>query len=64
MLSCHKQQTLKSKICLKLAPGYYGPFGIIERVGWLTNLLLPLALHIHLVFHVSLLKKAVGNFHS
>lgn len=58
MLRPHKQQTFESKICPKLALGSYGPFDIIGMVGPVAyKLLLPLELHIHLVFHV-------GNYHS
>jgi hypothetical protein len=42
----------------KLAVHYYGPFEILERIGYVTYMLaFPKSLCIHNVFHVSLLKK-------
>lgn len=46
----------------KLSPRYFGPFEILERVGNLAyRLQLPKNSIIHPVFHVSLLKKFIGN---
>lgn len=50
------------RINQKLSPRFYGPFRIIARVGQTAyKLQLPDSSKIHNVFHVSLLKRAVGN---
>lgn len=46
----------------KLAARYYGPSKILKNVGEVSyHLLLPLEARIHIVFHVSLLKKKIGE---
>jgi len=45
----------------KLATHYSGPLKVLERVG-AYKLQLPETTKIHPVFHVSLLKKVIGNY--
>lgn len=62
MLQPYRQSSLALQRNMKLAPQFYGPFQIISRIGKVAyKLLLPDSAHIHPVFHVSLLKKKLGN---
>lgn len=57
----YRQVSVARRLNMKLAPRFYGPFEILERVGTVAyRLKLPDAT-IHPVFHVSQLKAAIGN---
>ena len=57
-----KRSSLKMGKCRKLSSRYCGPFEILRRIGEQSyKLALPPHLHVHDVFHVSLLKKYVPN---
>jgi hypothetical protein len=62
-LQPYKQSSLKKSWVEKLKPRFYGPYRIMRRVGEVAyELELPEGRKIHNVFHVSCLKKAVGQF--
>ena len=57
-----KRSSLKMGKCRKLSFRYCGPFEVLRRMGEQSyKLVLPPQLHVHDVFHVSLLKKYVPN---
>jgi hypothetical protein len=56
------QNSVVTRCALKLAPRFYGPYTIIQRVGSVAyELDLPPTSKIHLVFHVSQLKLKLGS---
>ncbi|XP_076898581.1 uncharacterized protein LOC143552189 [Bidens hawaiensis] len=60
-LQPYMQNSLRVHKHSKLTPKYFGPFLIVEKVGAVAyKLNLLEEAHIHLVFHVSLLKDAGG----
>jgi hypothetical protein len=62
-LQPHRQSSLKKSGAEKLKPRFYGLYRIICRVGEVAyELELLEGRKIHNVFHVSCLKKAVGQF--
>jgi hypothetical protein len=62
-LQPYRQSSLKKSGVEKLKPRFYGPYRIMRRVGEVAyELELPEGSKIHNVFHVSCLKKAVGQF--
>ena len=59
--SC-RQSTLKQKGVEKLKPRFYGPYRVIWKVGVVAyELELPLGSRVHNIFHVSYLKKVLGQ---
>ncbi|KAL0394552.1 UNVERIFIED_CONTAM: Transposon Ty3-G Gag-Pol polyprotein [Sesamum latifolium] len=61
-LKPYKQMSLKAHSYHKLAPRYFGPFQVVQRIGAVAyKLELPEFARIHPVFHVSQLKKKVGS---
>lgn len=57
-----RQSTLKQKGAEKLFPCFYGPYRLIKQVGEVAyELELPLGSRIHNIFHVSCLKKVLGQ---
>ena len=61
-LQPYRQTSIALRRNLKLSSKYYGPYLIVERIGLLAyKLALPSHSNIHPVFHVSLLKKKVGD---
>jgi len=61
-LQPYRQQFISHKSSKKLAANYYGLYQVISKVGTVAYKLdLPTAYMVHPVFHVSQLKKHVGN---
>ena len=52
----------KSKKDNKLSPNYYGPYKVLQNIGTMSyKLELPAYSLLHQVFHVSCLKKVLGD---
>ena len=46
----------------KLSPKYYGPYKVLQKIGTMAyKLELPVASRLHPIFHVSCLKKVIGD---
>lgn len=61
-LQPYRQSSLKKSSVEKLKPRFYGPYRVIRRVGEVAyELELPEGSKIHNVFHVSCLKKVMGQ---
>ena len=61
-LQPYRQSSLALQRSMKLSPRFYGPFQVLSRVGKVAyELKLPNSANIHPVFHVSLLKKKLGQ---
>ncbi|KAJ9564989.1 hypothetical protein OSB04_000955 [Centaurea solstitialis] len=59
----HRQQTIARRINQKLSPRYYGPFPVLSRIGRVSyKLKFPNTTKVHPIFHISQLKKAVGDY--
>ena len=62
-LQPYKQMSLKNtKKDNKLSPKYYGPYKVLQNIGSMAyKLELPSSSQVHPVFHVSSLKKVIGD---
>ena len=62
-LQSYKQMSLKkNKKDNKLSPTYYGPYKVLQNIGSMAyKLELPASSWVHLVFHVSCLKKVIDD---
>ena len=46
----------------KLSPKYYGPYKVLQKIGTMAyKLELPTSSRVHPIFHVSCLKKVIGD---
>ena len=58
----YKQTSLKGKGSKELNPRFYGPYKVVQKFGEVAyELELPEGSKIHIVYHVSCLKKVIGK---
>lgn len=61
-LHLYKQASAALRKNLKLCPRFFSPYKVVQKAGTIAyKLLLPEEILTHHVFHVSLLKKKVGD---
>lgn len=61
-LQAFRQNSIKDTRDNKFVPKYYGPYQIVKKIGSVSyQLQLPLKIKIHNTFHISLLKKKIGE---
>ena len=61
-LQSYRKNSVEHRHNHKFSPRYFGPYCVLERIGAVAYCLeLPLGSRVHPVFHISLLKKRVGE---